>query len=542
MNKIFLIGSVIFLFMACTPYSYIIENGTVYDGSGSPGVQTDIGIKRDKVAKIGNLDSKKAKQRIDATGMAVSPGFVNNLSWAAYPFQLDGRSLSDLKQGVTLEVFGEGSSLGPYNAKDAKNGPLSFYDNMKALEEKGVSCNFASYVGATTIRINQLGYEDRAPNAEELQKMQELVKESMEGGALGVGSSLIYPPAFFASTEELIALSKEAGKYGGRYISHMRSEGNKIEEAVNELIKISKEGNLPAEIFHLKAAGENNWKKLDGILAKIDSANAVGLDIKANMYNYTGASTGLDACLPPWAQDGGKEKFLERLANPETRKKIISEMESDETDWENFLSLSGKPENILLLEFNQDSLNYLIGKNVGDVARIYGMSPAETIVELILGNHGDIGCAYFLMTEENVKKQIKLPYITFCSDARSIAAEGKNLESMTHPRTYGNFARLLGKYVREEKVIPLEEAIYKLSWLSAQRIGVKQRGKLEKGFFADVVIFNPNTIIDKATFEKPHQYAEGVIHVLVNGVPVIENGAHTGKTPGKFVKGPGFKQ
>ncbi|MBT30481.1 MAG: aminoacylase [Thalassobius sp.] len=541
MRYLYFFTLALFVF-SCTPYDTIITNGKVYDGTGGEMQTVDIGIKNDRIKTVGVIENKKAENIIDAQGKVVSPGFINNLSWAAYPLELDGRSLSDIKQGVTLEIFGEGSSPGPYNPEKVKNTRLSLGQNMDYLVEKGISTNIASFIGATTLRLHQIGSDDRAPTPEELSKMQALVREGMEEGALGIGSSLIYPPAFFASTEELIALCKIASEYNVTYISHMRSEGDKLKDAVEELITIAKEANIDAEIYHLKAAGERNWDKLDEVLEMIEKAQESGLNITANMYNYTGASTGLDACLPPWTQDGGKEKWMARLTDPETKKKIIAEMQQSENEWENFLQLAGDPKNILLLGFDKDSLSYLNGKNLGEVAKARGLSPAETVIDLIVANDGDISTAYFLMSEENVKKQLKLPYITFCSDARSIASEGDNLKYMTHPRTYGNFARLLGKYVREEKVLSMEEAIYKLSGLSAEKLKIAERGKLLEGYFADVVIFDPEKIIDKATFTEPHQYAEGVEYVFVNGTLVLENGKHTGATPGKFVKGPGFKK
>ena len=530
------------LMYSCMPYDTIITNGSVYDGTGGNVQNVDIGIKKERIKTVGIINKKRAKTIIDATGRVVSPGFINNLSWAAYPLELDGRSMSDIKQGVTLEIFGEGSSPGPYNPEKSKTDRITLGENMEYLVKKGISTNIASFIGATTLRLHQVGRDDRPPTAEELLKMQELVKEGMEEGALGIGSSLIYPPAFFASTEELIALCKAASPYNGTYISHMRSEGDKLKEAVEELITIAQEAKVDAEIYHLKAAGERNWDKLDEVLEMIENARQSGLNITANMYNYTGASTGLDACLPPWTQDGGKEALMKRLTDPEIKKKIIAEMQQPKNDWENFLQLAGDPANILLLGFDQDSLRYLNGKNLGEVAIKRGISPAETVIDLIVANDGDISSAYFLMSEENVKKQLQLPYITFCSDARSIASEGENLKYMTHPRTYGNFARLLGKYVREEQVLSMEEAIYKLSGLAAEKLKIAERGKLIESYFADVVVFDPEKITDKATFTEPHQYAEGVTYVFVNGTTVLENGKHTGATPGRFVKGSGYKK
>ncbi len=538
----------LFLLCCASPeeatYDIVIKNGMVYDGSGQAPYRGDVAIVGKKIAAIGTLENFKADTVIDATGMAVSPGFINMLSWAGYPLLKDGRSLSDIKQGVTLEVFGEGSSLGPLNEEMRKNNDeaqwTSFGEGMQYLVDKGVTPNVASFVGATTIRIHELGYEDRPPTEEELQRMQALVREAMEEGALGLGSSLIYAPAFFASTEELVALAKAAAAYDGKYISHLRSEGDSFLEAVNELLTIAREADIDAEIYHLKAAGKSNWPKLDQVLAKIDSANQAGLNITANMYNYIAASTGLDATMPPWVQEGGTEAWIKGLKNTKTKAQVLKEMRVSSKGWENFFVAAGNPDNILLVEFEQDSLKYLTGKTVGEIAAMRKTAPEETIVDLVVQNGADIGTVYFLMSEDNVKKQLRLPYISFGSDARSIAAEGENLNSSTHPRTYGNFARLLGKYVREEKVISLEEAIHKLTGLSAQKLKIKERGQLASGYYADVVVFDPAQISDKATFERPHQYAEGVVHVFVNGTQVLNQREHTGATPGMFVKGPGY--
>ncbi len=546
-NNFFLYILVIFLAACSSPqhYDIIIKNGLVYDGSGNAPVQTDVAIVGDAIAKVGDLKNDQANQIIDAAGKAVTPGFINMLSWAAYPLLEDGRSMSDIKQGVTLEVFGEGSSLGPLNKKMRENAKVSWTtlaEGLDSLARKGVTPNIASFVGATTLRIHEIGYEDRPPTHVELAAMQALVRQAMEEGALGVGSSLIYAPAFYAKTEELIALAKVAAVYDGMYISHMRSEGDSFVEAVDELLRIATEADIDAEIYHLKAAGKDNWHKLPVVLAKIDSANKTGSRIAADMYNYTAASTGLDATMPPWVQEGGTAAWIKRLKNPVIKRKVLKEMRSPSKNWENFFTAAGNPENILLVEFHQDSLKYLTGKTVAEIAALRKTSPEETIVDMVIQNNGDISAVYFLMNDENVKKQLKLPYITFCSDARSIAAEGKNLLSSTHPRTYGNFARLLAKYVREEKVISLEDAIHKLTHLSAQKLKIKKRGKLEPGYYADILVFDPEKIQDKATFNEPHQYAEGMEQVFVNGVQVLKDGSHTGAMPGRVVHGPGYQQ
>lgn len=544
-NQIFLLVAII-LFASCTPkYDVIIKNGTVYDGSGLPAYKTDIGISGDKIVLLGNLKDATAKTEIDAEGMAVSPGFINMLSWANNSLLHDGRSMSDLKQGVTLEVFGEGASMGPLSdsMKMARGGAdwTSLGEYLDHLVEKGVSTNVASFVGATTIRIHVLGYEDRKPTPKELNRMQELVHEAMREGAMGLGTSLIYPPAFFADTEELIALAKAAAAHDGMYISHLRSEGKGLLQAVDELITIARQAEIDAEIYHLKAAGSGNWEKLNKVIEKIDSANKAGLKITANMYNYTAASTGLDATLPPWVQEGGREQWLERMHNPEIRSRLLQEMRLDTDTWENFYQMAGAPENIVLAAFAEDSLRYLAGKNLRKIADLRKKSPEETIIDLILDNGGDISTIYFLMSEDNIEKKIRLPYMTFGSDAGSFAAEGKTLDSGTHPRAYGNFSRLLGEYVREKKIISLEEAIRRLTALSAQKLKISDRGRIAPGYFADVVIFDPETVQDKATFENPHQYASGIIHVFVNGQQVLKNGEHTGAMPGMVVRGPGYE-
>ncbi|WPP48304.1 N-acyl-D-amino-acid deacylase family protein [Catalinimonas niigatensis] len=527
-------------------YDVVLTNGMIYDGSGETPVQGEVAITGQKIAAVGDIGSYEADTVIDVQGMAVSPGFINMLSWAANPLLEDGRSMSGIKQGVTLEVFGEGSSLGPVSEYARQNNNqiqwTTFGEALEYMADKGIAPNVASFVGATTIRVHELGYEDRAPSEEELKRMQELVRQAMKEGALGLGSSLIYAPAFYADTDELIALAKAAAEYDGKYISHLRSEGDSFIEAVQELMTISEEADIDAEIYHLKAAGRNNWHKLDQVLRMIDSVNANGEKVTANMYNYVAASTGLDATMPPWVQEGGTEEWIKRLKDPKIKSQVIKEMQHASKDWENFLVAAGDPDNILLVEFKEDSLKYLTGKTVGEISNMRGTSAAETIIDLVVQNGTDIGTVYFLMNEDNVKKQMQLPYMTFGSDARSIAAEGKNLESSTHPRTYGNFARLLGKYVRDEKVISLEEAIHKLTYLSAQKLKIEERGKLAPGYYADVVVFDPETIADKATFEEPHQYAVGVAHVFVNGTQVLNEGEHTGATPGMFVKGPGYQQ
>ena len=545
-------------FAACKKQEFdvVLRGGTVYDGSGKAPVVTDVGINADTIAFIGDLSKAVGKKEIEVKGLAVAPGFINMLSWATESLILDGNSQGDIRQGVTLEVFGEGSSMGPLNEKmkadaldDMRRNPDYKYDidwttlgeYLEALERRGVAPNVASFIGATTVRVHELNYDNRLPNEEELMRMKALVKQAMEEGALGVGSSLIYAPANYSSTEELIELSKVASEYGGMYITHMRSEGNGIFGAVDETIRIAKEANLQAEIYHLKMAGNANWNKLDSVIAKIDRANKSGLKITADMYTYTAGATGLDASMPPWVQEGGMSAWIKRLKDPKIRKKALDEMRNPSDKWENLLLMAGSPDRVLLLDFATDSLKQFIGKSLAEVAKIYGKSPEETAMDLVIADSTRVGTAYFMMSEDNIRRQIALPYLSFGSDAGSLTAEGIFIKTNTHPRAYGNFSRLLGKYVRDEKVISLEEAIRKLTSLPASNLKIKKRGSLLPGYYADLAIFDPALIKDNATFEKPHQYSSGMVHVFVNGTQVLNNGEHTGARPGKVVRGPGWK-
>ena len=530
-------------------YDLVIRNGMVYDGDGGEPRQADLGIRGDRIVTIGVIEGK-ADKVIDASGLAVAPGFINMLSWANESLIQDGRSQSDLRQGVTLEVMGEGWSMGPLNdAMKAEADRMQIdihYDiewttlaeYMQFLEERGISTNVASFVGATTVRIHVLGYEDRAPTTEEMKEMQDLVAAAMEEGALGVGSSLIYAPAFYSSTGELIALNRVAAKYGGRYISHIRSEGADLLEAIEELITIARSAGIGAEIYHLKAAGQEHWAKLDEAFRMIETARAEGLDITANMYTYTAGATGLDAAMPPWVQEGGHDAWVLRLQDPAIRTRVIEEMRQPGEDWENLYHASGGAENLLLLGFKNPELKPLTGKTVAEVAAMRGTSPEDTMVDLVIEDDSRVGTAYFMMSEENVRKKIAQPWMAFGSDAESLAPEGVFLKSNPHPRAYGTFARLLGKYVRDEGVISLPEAIRRLTSFPADNLGISGRGRLREDFYADITIFDPATIRDHATFDKPHQYATGVEHVIVNGVPVIKNGEHTGAKPGRFVRKP----
>ncbi|MEC7771895.1 MAG: D-aminoacylase [Bacteroidota bacterium] len=554
-TKLFTVFIILLFFASCSQpqhFDILIKNGQIVDGSGKPSYTGDVGINADTIAAIGDLGNATGTQEIDASGLVVAPGFINMLSWATESLIEDGRSMADIKQGVTLEVFGEGWSMGPLNEAMKKEeqesqGDIKFDIEWNTLNEyleyltnKGISPNVASFVGATTLRINTVGFEDRAPTPQELDSMKLMVKQAMEEGALGVGSSLIYAPAFYSSTEELIELCKVASEYNGMYISHMRSEGSRLLESLDELIRIADEADIRAEIYHLKQSGKENWHKFDDVVAKVDSANAAGLHITADMYNYVAGATGLDASMPPWVQEGGYDKWSERLQDPEIRKKVKEEMTTPTDEWESLMQAAGDPSKILLVGFKADSLKYLTGKTLKEVAEMRGTSPEETAMDLVVQDGSRVGTIYFLMSEENVKKQIALPWMSFGSDAGSPATEGVFLKSSTHPRTYGNVARLLGKYVREENVIPLESAIHKLTQLPATNLKIKKRGSLAEGNYADVVLFNPETIIDKATFEDPHQYSEGMQHVFVNGTQVLKDGEHTGNMPGRVVHGPGY--
>ena len=559
MKKIIFVGILTssLFFASCKQdeqYDTIIRNGMIYDGNGGVPFKGDIAIKNDTIVYIGDLSKESANNEIDAKGNAVAPGFINMLSWATETLIEDGRSQSDIKQGVTLEVMGEGWSMGPLNPsmkerEQRAQGDIKYKiewntlgEYLNFLEKKGVSCNVASFIGATTVRDYVIGEDNREPRANELDSMKLLVRQAMEEGALGIGSSLIYPPAFFAKTEELIELCKEASKYGGSYISHMRSEGNRFYEAVEELIRIAKEANVHGEIYHLKAAGKDNWHKLDSVIRAVERARAEGIDVTANMYTYIAGATGMTAAFPPSLQDGGFGKLRERLMNPTIREEMKKAMNTNATDWENLYYGTGGPEHVLLLSFRQDSLKKYTGKTLAEVAKIRGSTAEDAAIDLIIQDSTRVGTAFFLMSEENVKKQVAIPWVSFGSDEGSYTNEGVFLKSNAHPRAYGTFARVLGKYSRDEKLITLQEAIRKLSRLPATNLKIQKRGELKAGNYADIVIFDPAKVKDNATFDKPHQYAEGMIHVFVNGVQVLKNGEHTGAKPGRFVKGPGWKQ
>ena len=532
-------------------YDIIIKNGTIYDGTGSTATKMDVAIKDDKIVKIGTIEGE-AENIIDATGLCVTPGFINMLSWSVESLIEDGRSLGEIKQGVTLEVMGEGWSWGPLNERMKEEMSTLFsseieYDivwdtlgeYLEFLEKKGVSTNISSFLGATTVRMHEIGHENRKPSDEELIKMKNLVHQAMKEGAMGLASALIYPPAFFSDEQELIELNKVVAEYGGMYITHMRSESNKILDGVDETINVARETGVNVEIYHLKQAGEKYWDKIDPVIEKIEKAREEGIKITTDMYTYTAAGTGLDSCLPPNIQDGGMEKMHARLSDAAFRMEMKNVMALESDDWENLYYLAG-PENIQIASLKNEELKPLIGRTIKDIAEEENQDPRDTIIDLILKEKGMIGCVYHLMSENNIKRQMQLPFMSFGSDAESMAPEGVFLKSSTHPRAYGNFSRLLGKYVRDEKVIPLENAIYKLSGLPASNLGLKDRGLLKENYYADIAIFDISKVKDNATYDDPHQLSEGMEHVIVNGKLVLLNGEHTGATPGRFVRGPGY--
>jgi N-acyl-D-amino-acid deacylase len=532
-------------------HDLVIRGGTVYDGGGGAGVVGDVAIDGDRVAAVGEVPGR-GRSEIDARGLAVAPGFVNMLSWATASLLVDGRAQSDLRQGVTLEIFGEGTSMGPLTEEMKadmveRQGDLEFDvewttlgEYLEHLERRGVVPNVASFVGATTVRVHVIGRDDRDPDAAELARMQDLVRQAMAEGALGVGSSLIYTPAAFAETDELVALAAAAGESGGVYISHVRSEGVRLLEAIDELIEISRRAGVAAEIYHLKAAGRSNWHKFEEAIARVEAARAEGLRITADVYPYPAAATGLDAAMPPWVREGGHNAWMARLADRSLRDRLTAEMRAPGEDWENLLYEAGSAENVLLTDFKSRALKPLAGRTLAEVAAERGLSPEETAIELVHADDSRVGAVYFLMSEENVRRAMTVPWVSFCSDSSAPSAEGVFLRSNLHPRAYGAFARVLGLYVREERALTLGQAVRRLSALPAENLGLRGRGRVLPGFFADVVVFDADRIGDRATFAEPHQYAEGMLHVIVNGVPALSDGEPTGAKPGRFVRGPGW--
>ncbi|MCP5093649.1 MAG: D-aminoacylase [Gammaproteobacteria bacterium] len=535
-----------------TPYDVILRGGTIYDGSGDQPYVGDVAILGDMIAAVGDIADATAPLDVDASGLAVAPGFVNMMSWANESLIEDGRSQSNIRQGVTLEIMGEGESMGPLNAAmkaemvglqtdiryDIEWTTLAEY--LEYLEQRGVSPNVASFIGSATPRWYVIGHEDRLPTPDELEQMRDLVRSAMTDGALGVASSLMYPPGSFANTDELIALSKVAAEYGGMYISHMRDEGAKMLEAIEELLTIAREANIRAEIYHLKSSGQSNWHLFDEAVALVEHAREEGLEITADVYTYPAGATGLNASIPPWVQEGGFEASIERMKDPANRERIAAQMLVESDDWENIYKGAGSPDNILLTGFKNDALKPLTGKTLAEVAKMRGTDPRFTAMDLIIEDSSRVNTVYFTQSEDVVRKAVALPWVSFNSDAASLAPEGVFLKSNPHPRAYGSFARVLGKYVRDERLLPMEEAIRKLAALPSLNLRIDRRGRLETGYYADVVVFDPDRIQDHATFVEPHQYATGMLHVFVNGVQVLKDGEHTGATPGRFVRGPGW--
>jgi N-acyl-D-amino-acid deacylase len=534
-------------------FDLIIRNGSIHDGGGAEPYVADIGVAGDMVAAIGALPASRAATEIDATGLAVAPGFINMLSHSYMSMLQDPRSLGELKQGVTLQIFGEGNSMGPLTPtmharmqKSMHEADMSVDVPWRTLAEylahaqrQGVAQNIASYVGATTLRIYAAGQDDRPATQAELDVMRGLVRDEMSAGALGIGSSLIYPPAFFASTVELIELCRAAAPYSGKYISHMRDEGGALFEAIDELLRISREGGVPAEIYHLKQAGRDNWHKLDRVIETVEAARAGGERITADMYTYTAGATGLSNAIPPRFHDGGPEKLFERLADAGARAEIREAIEHSTEGFENLYRAAGGAEGVLILGVRKEENRGCQGKTLAEIAGAEGKDPVDALMDLVLRDRSRIDTAYFSISEDNVRRQIALPWVSFGSDSPSTAAEGAFLKRSTHPRAYGTFARLLGRYVREERIISLPEAIRRLTRLPAENLGLDRRGRIERGGFADMVVFDPATIADRATWAQPHQYAVGVRDVIVNGVAALRDGEFTGALPGRAVYGPG---
>ncbi|WP_341633475.1 N-acyl-D-amino-acid deacylase family protein [Sphingomonas agri] len=532
-------------------YSILIRGGTIYDGSGGSPFVGDVALRGDKIVYVGPHATGRAARTIDASGKAVSPGFINMLSWANEDLIADPRGMSDTYQGVTLEVMGEGDSMGPWTPEMKRleikrQGDIKFPirwtslgQYLEWLTRKGITPNVTSFVGATTVRVHELGEKDVDPSPAQLLRMRALVRQAMKEGAVGVGSSLIYAPATYAETPELIALAQEAGRCGGMYISHMRDEGPKLLQAIDELVTISRNSGAPAEIYHYKQAGKDNWGKIDAAIARVNAARASGQRITADMYTYAASSTGFDAAFPTWMQDGGLEAWVKRLKDPQLRAKAIAEMKGPQGT-ENAKLVVDDPEKVLLVGFKQAKLKALTGKTLAQVAKMRGKSSAETAADLIVEDGTRIQVVYFSMNPDNVKREVALSWMSFGSDAGSQAPEGVFLKSSTHPRAYGNVARLLGLYVRDQHATTLQDAIRRLTALPATNLSIRERGSLKPGYYGDVVVFDPATIRDNGTFERPQQLASGVEQVFINGVQVLRNGKHTGATPGQFVRGPGW--
>lgn len=551
MGSLFLLLRAAAVLAGSASFDVLIRDGMVYDGSGRPPTRADVGVSGDAIVAVGGLSDARASRVVDARGLAVAPGFINMLSQADEALIQDGRSESDLKQGVTLEVLGEGGSMGPLN--DRMKAELAEAQSdiryrvdwttlgqfLDGLERRGVACNVGSFVGAATVRIHELGYADRAPSAAEMETMRRLVREAMADGALGVSTALIYAPGYYAKTDELIQLCKPARE--GMYISHLRSEGNGFLEGLDEFLRISRAAHIPAEIYHFKAAGAGNWQKVDVAIDRINAARRQGARVTADMYTYTAAATGLDASMPPWVQEGGYKEWARRLTDPEVRQRVLQEMRTPTNRWESLYLAAGSPTNVLLVGFKNERLKYLTGRTLAEVALARGKSAEETAMDLVVEDGSRVSTIYFVMSEANVRKELGQPWMSFCSDEGSYSPEGVFLKWRPHPRAYGNFARLLGRYVRDEKLLSLEEAVRRLTTLPAENLKLARRGRLARGYFADIVVFDPATIADHATYSDPYQFSSGVSQVFVNGVQVIRDGNPTGALPGRALRGPGWR-
>jgi N-acyl-D-amino-acid deacylase len=553
--RLLFIPAVLALLGSCSgkpDYDLVIRGGTIYDGSGQPGTQGDIAVTGDRIAYVGPKAPGAARIEIDATGRAVTPGFINMLSWSNESLLIDGRGQGELRQGVTLEVMGEGESMGPLTPamRDemiAQQGDLKYDvewttlgEYLEALERKGISLNVASHIGAATARMNLLSSDDVDPTPEQLAAMQDVVRRAMDEGALGVGSSLIYVPGTFAETDELVALAETAGRCGGIYATHMRSEGAKLLEAIDETIEIGRHSGAPVEIYHLKAAGRANWPKMDQAIARIEAARSAGLRVTADMYSYPAGSTGLDAAMPPWVQEGGNAAWFARLRDPAVRARVAAEMRSDDTDWENLMRMAGGADQVLVAVLRNPDLKPLIGRTLADIATVRGVTPEIAAMDLVVEDESRVGAIYFLMSEDEVRRKVALPFMSFGSDGTAVSAEGVFLKSNLHPRGYGNFARVFARYVREEKLVPIEDAVRRMTAHPAAVLGLRDRGRLVAGHFADIVVFDPATIQDYATYVDPHRYATGVSHVVVNGEIALADGEPTEARPGRFVRGRGW--
>ena len=533
-------------------YDIIIRNGRVIDGSGRPGINADIAINGDRIDRIGNLRGAKAKREIDARGQVVAPGFIDMLGQSEQYVLIDPRAMSKVMMGVTTEITGEGESIAPVNDRILKEQEdfnrrynltvdwRTFDEYFKRLDRQGAGVNLGSFVGATQVREYVIGYDNRPPTAVELRQMKQLVADAMKDGALGVSTSLQYVPARFAKTDEIVELAKVAHQYGGIYITHQRSEANAIDDSMKEVFEIARRANIPAEIWHFKTAYKKNWGRMPEMLRRIAAARRRGLKITADVYPYVAGSTSLSACLPPWAIEGGTDKMVARLKDAETRKRLKWEISNDAKDWENIYLGSGGPGGILIGSVVNRELEQWQGKRLSEIASAQNKDPLDALFDFIIADHGQTGAIFFMMSEDDMKAALKSPFVSICTDSGARATDGPLAGSKSHPRGWGTYPRILGRYVRDEKLMPLEFAIHKMTGLPASNVGLKERGLLRQGYFADITIFDPKTIIDRATFEEPNQYPVGINYVIVNGQIEVENGQRMPANSGRVLRGPGY--